>query len=655
MPSAQDDPVGYWGLIIGVVICGVIALAILAYILGFVFGSKSGDTKQPVPKSSDISNLNPLVDSYIDATATPLASDEGDMEVNATYPGEELLLTSANDYYSIVEETVLLMPDRSYISFSSNHKLVFQDDNLVGLIILDDRGLQYLTNPDRGTDYEPEWSPDNENIAFYSTRDGYRELYTIKADGSGQRRLTYDIGVDDGNFAWSPNSKQIAFTTSSGSKRDIFLIDTESNGLVNLTADVDSGDWREFFWSPTGDYLLVFVPHDSIYDTYLIAVKTADIIPLEIPTTYYDAESVWSPDGTKVIFEGFFYKKTCLIYVMSLGKDCSLRIEYQPAWSPDSKQIAFVSTRDGNPEIYVADLSDNNTYRLTYDTARDYYPTWAADGNRVFFISDRASPPSLYIMKLGESSSTRLTWQIDVTWYSRWNAPRIVSTAQQRITALRQQCELSRLSYGSLVGPKSLEDLSDDFDSAELADSWIVQQPDPAKWELQSSRGLLHIVGSYDNTSYVPNIFGQRVSCSDMDVIAKVRSEEYGEYSEIWMAITPNDYNETRAHTVELGINRNYSPWGVYMWECNSEACEQGATNLGGVTTDAHGDDYVYLKLSRQGNTYEGYYSLDGESWSFVGRANYFAIITDQVTFAATGRGGAYFDYIEYYTPEYSP
>ena len=52
-------------------------------------------------------------------------------------------------------------------------------------------------------------------------------------------------------------------------------------------------------------------------------------------------------------------------------------------------QIAFVSNRDGNPEIYVMDADGGNLRRLTNNPARDYAPSWSSDGKRIAFISDR--------------------------------------------------------------------------------------------------------------------------------------------------------------------------------------------------------------------------------------------------------------------------
>ncbi len=52
-------------------------------------------------------------------------------------------------------------------------------------------------------------------------------------------------------------------------------------------------------------------------------------------------------------------------------------------------QIAFVSRRDGNPEIYVMDVDGKNQRNLTNHPDRDWDPSWSPHGKRIAFISDR--------------------------------------------------------------------------------------------------------------------------------------------------------------------------------------------------------------------------------------------------------------------------
>ena len=80
----------------------------------------------------------------------------------------------------------------------------------------------------------------------------------------------------------------------------------------------------------------------------------------------------------------------------------------EPAFSPDGSKIAFVSERDGNPEIYVMDADGSNAQRLTDDPAADADPAWSADGTRIYFDADTDGNQDVYSMKADGSDYAEL-------------------------------------------------------------------------------------------------------------------------------------------------------------------------------------------------------------------------------------------------------
>ena len=84
--------------------------------------------------------------------------------------------------------------------------------------------------------------------------------------------------------------------------------------------------------------------------------------------------------------------------------------DFNPAFSPDGKQIAFSSDRDGyrESEIYVMQADGSNVRRLTHSPGWDGSPAWSLDGKWIYFYSQRDAAPGIYRMKADGSGQTRI-------------------------------------------------------------------------------------------------------------------------------------------------------------------------------------------------------------------------------------------------------
>ena len=96
--------------------------------------------------------------------------------------------------------------------------------------------------------------------------------------------------------------------------------------------------------------------------------------------------------------------------------------DLSPSWSPDGKRIAFISDRDGHPdrapgwftsEIYVMDADGGNPQNLTNHPSDDRSPSWSPDGTRIVFQSyrdnDRNHNIEIYVINADGSNLQRLT------------------------------------------------------------------------------------------------------------------------------------------------------------------------------------------------------------------------------------------------------
>ena len=93
-------------------------------------------------------------------------------------------------------------------------------------------------------------------------------------------------------------------------------------------------------------------------------------------------------------------------------------------WSPDGKQIAYASNRDGDYEIYVVDVDSLEEVRVTNHPADDGMPAWSPDGKRLSFSSTRESDESdkgnIYVMNADGTGLVRLTNHTEGGGLSAW-------------------------------------------------------------------------------------------------------------------------------------------------------------------------------------------------------------------------------------------
>jgi TolB protein len=77
--------------------------------------------------------------------------------------------------------------------------------------------------------------------------------------------------------------------------------------------------------------------------------------------------------------------------------------------SPDGRQIAFTSTRDGPLDLYVMDVSGANTRRLTTSLHTQAQPSWSPDGRRLLFSAAPNGVADVYVVNVDGTGLRRLT------------------------------------------------------------------------------------------------------------------------------------------------------------------------------------------------------------------------------------------------------
>ena len=246
--------------------------------------------------------------------------------------------------------------------------------------------------------------------AYYQGGDRNREIHVVNADGSNLSRLTFDSG-EDARPSWSPDGSTIAFDSNRGgrgSRYEIFAMNADGSDPTNLTESVSQEAASD--WCPQSGTILFFSNRDGNNEMYAMDVDGRNQTRLTSNSADDQAPDC-SPDGSRIAFMTNRDSGNWEIYVMDAvdadgdGNGDNLRrlisstaFDAYPEWSPDGSSLLFVSDRDGNSEIYVANSDGTDPVRLTSNAAVDSTPVWAPDGGQIAFLSDRDGTNHIYVM-----------------------------------------------------------------------------------------------------------------------------------------------------------------------------------------------------------------------------------------------------------------
>lgn len=123
----------------------------------------------------------------------------------------------------------------------------------------------------------------------------------------------------------------------------------------------------------------------------------------------------WSPDGRELAYVSFESRKA-VVYVQEVGSGKRRAIanfrgsNSAPAWSPDGSQLALTLSRDGGSQLYLMNRDGSNVRRFTQSGAIDTEAVWSPDGRQIYFVSDRGGGPQIYRQALGGGGAERVSF-----------------------------------------------------------------------------------------------------------------------------------------------------------------------------------------------------------------------------------------------------
>ena len=345
---------------------------------------------------------------------------------------------------SFIDHSLTWSPDNSRIAFMREAPQA-------------DRKNQIVIIPATGGDEEViggawhglDWSPDGQWLAVCET-EGPGTPTGIYLFSLSTRRLVPvsqpnpKENIFDSDPKFSPNGRFVAFSRwTSSTTGDLYVADLKTGKLNQLTSD--RSRLSSIQWTADGSELLFVSNRTGNYRIWRTAIGAGSIAPVEGPlgeinkitvtgsaassrllaytqrfddidilvddlsesnaspvpssacsinSTRADHSPQFSPDGKQIVF---ISTRSGYEEVWLANTDCSGAVQLtnfnevgvgSPRWSPDGRKIAFDRHVEGQPDIFTIDIETRKVSRLSNSPALEFLPAWSHDGQHIFFCSE---------------------------------------------------------------------------------------------------------------------------------------------------------------------------------------------------------------------------------------------------------------------------
>lgn len=255
-----------------------------------------------------------------------------------------------------------------------------------------------------------------------------RQLYRVDSDGAAVKLLSAP-GEQILSPVWSPDGYRIAYMRFGAGTGSLLVQQMSTGQRLTVVGTATALNITPAF-SPDGRLLAYARSTEDGTDLY-----TADVIQnccvqrLTVGRYADNLSPTFAPDGRRMAFVSTRAGQP-QIYVMAAdGTDQELFAPFDfgttgsshaPEWSPDGASVVFHRDVNRSPQIFVLDAATRRVRQLT-SAGRNEDPTWAPDGRHIAFVSDRSGQRQLWVIDMltGRIRQLTFTGQVRLPAWSR--------------------------------------------------------------------------------------------------------------------------------------------------------------------------------------------------------------------------------------------
>lgn len=265
---------------------------------------------------------------------------------------DNLAVAKSTAYETDVINKITVDYSGTAYSVSPDGSLLTYYDDTTGTLSLKNISTAVVTPVAKGGS-SPQWSPGGDKVAY--VYGGRISIFDRNANTSTP--LTSDLSASESYPSWSKNGGKVVFVSSRGGSRDVWVKDLSSDLLSRITNGINAS-------SPS-------------------------ISPDETKVSYFVGQNLYVTDvqsGLSSIIDNHAYGGTNI-------------------WSPDGRNLAFISYGKGNFDIFVHNVQTLGVQQVTNTSYVKYMPVWSIDGKNIAYINGEANNTySLMVAEIGGGS-----------------------------------------------------------------------------------------------------------------------------------------------------------------------------------------------------------------------------------------------------------